>query len=194
MMASSRAQPFFRRSEGSRVHTSPSERKRLRLFFLRLVPALLLLPASFASDGWVIRENGVGRIKIGMTLAQLSAALHQELAADERDDKGCFYITPRGHNNVSFMIIDGNVVRVEVGAPGVATSTGIQVGDSEERVGKVYGTRVKVTDHQYVDTGHYLTVRSADGRYGVRFETDKGKITMFYAGNYDAIQYVEGCE
>jgi hypothetical protein len=29
---------------------------------------------------------------------------------------------------------------------------------------------------------------------GVRFETDKGKITTYYAGKYDAIQYVEGCE
>jgi len=53
---------------------------------------------------------------------------------------------------------------------------------------------MKVTPHQYLDTGHYLTVRSAHSRYGVRFETDKGKITEFYAGTYEAIQYVEGCE
>jgi hypothetical protein len=129
-----------------------------------------------------------------MTLAQLSAALHQELAADERGEQGCFYINARGHDSVSFMIIDGHVARVEVGAPGVKTSTGIQVGDSEAQVQKVYGAKLKMTEHTYIDTGHYLTVRSADGRYGVRFETDKGKITMFYAGKYDAIQYVEGCE
>jgi hypothetical protein len=86
------------------------------------------------------------------------------------------------------------MARVEVGAPGVKTSTGIQVGDSEGQVRKIYGARMKVTAHQYIDTGHYLTVRSADGRYGIRFETDEGKITTFYAGKYDAIQYVEGCE
>jgi hypothetical protein len=142
----------------------------------------------------VIREDGVGPVKFGMTLAQLSAVLHQELAADERDEQGCFYINPHGHDNVSFMIIDGHVARVEVGAPGVKTSTGIQVGDSEAQVRKVYGAKMKVTAHTYIDGGHYLTVRSADGRYGVRFETDKGKIMAFYAGNYDAIQYVEGCE
>jgi hypothetical protein len=39
---------------------------------------------------------------------------------------------------------------------------------------------------------HYLTIRSDDRHYGVRFETDQGKITMFYAGTYEAIQYVEG--
>jgi hypothetical protein len=92
------------------------------------------------------------------------------------------------------MIIDGHVARVDVGAAGLKTSTGIQVGDSEARVRQVYGRRMKVTSHQYIDTGHYLTVRSADGKYGVRFETDKGRIIEFYAGTYEAIQYVEGCE
>jgi len=159
-----------------------------------VLPVIVIVAASIASDAWVIREDGVGPVKIGMTLAQLSAALHQELAADERDEQGCFYINARGHDNVSFMIIDGHVVRVDVGAAGVKTSAGIQVGDSEAQVHKVYGGRVRVDAHTYVDAGHYLTVRSASGRYGVRFETDKGKITMFYSGNYDAIQYVEGCE
>src|SRR5580692_10660047 len=84
---------------------------------------LSLIGSSSASDGWVVREDGVGPVKIGMTLAQLSAALHQELAADERDEQGCFYIDARGHDHVSFMIIDGHVQRVEVGAPGIKTST-----------------------------------------------------------------------
>jgi len=51
-----------------------------------------------------------------------------------------------------------------------------------------------VEPHKYIDDGHYLTIRSADRKYGIRFETEKGKITGFYAGLYSAIQYVEGCE
>jgi hypothetical protein len=169
--------------------------KRTGLFLRRsLLLAPFLVATSFASGGWVIREDGVGPIKVDMTLAQLSAALHQELTADERDEEGCFYINPRGHDNVSFMIIDGHVVRAEVNAPGISTSTGIQVGDSEAKVRKFYGARVQVTANPYLDTGLFLTIRSADGRQGIRFITDKGKITMFFAGNYDAIQYVEGCE
>jgi len=143
---------------------------------------LLLVGSSPASDGWVVRDDGVGPVKIGMALAQLSTALHQELAADERDEQGCFYINARGHDHVGFMIIDGRVRRVDVGAPGLKTSTGLQVGDPEAQVRKVYGARVKVDAHQYIESGHYLTVRSADGRYGIRFETDKGKILGFYAG------------
>jgi hypothetical protein len=159
-----------------------------------LVLGLMLVGSTLASDGWVVREDGAGPVTVGMTLTQLSAALHQELAADEKDEQGCFYIDAHGHDHVGFMIIDGHVARVDVGAAGLKTSTGIQVGDSEARVRQVYGRRMKVTAHQYIDTGHYLTVRSADGKYGVRFETDKGRIIGFYAGGYEAIQYVEGCE
>jgi hypothetical protein len=163
-----------------------------------LVPCLLLClslaGSSFARDGWVVREDGMGPVKIGMTLAQLRAALHQKLGKEESVDEDCFYVPAPGSKDVSFMIIDHSVVRIDVRAPGIMTSTGIQLGDSEARARQVYGDRMKVTAHTYNDNGHYLTVLSVDGHYGIRFETDNGKIGMFYAGKYDAIQYVEGCE
>lgn len=129
-----------------------------------------------------------------MTIDQLSRALHQKFSVDEKAQQGCFFIDARSHPNVSFMIIDGRVVRVDVTTPGVKTTTGIQVGDSEARALAKYGSKMRVTPHTYTDTGHYLTVGSAEDRYGIRFETDRGTITMFYAGEYKAIQYVEGCE
>ena len=169
--------------------------KRTSLFLRRsLLPGLLLAGTSLANDAWVIREEGVGPVKIGMTPAELSATLHQKLSEDEGGGENCFYVTVRDHDHVSFMIVEGRLVRIDVDAPGVATSAGIQVGDSEVRARKVYGNRMKVTAHFYIDDGYYLTSRSADGRYGVRFETASGKIVRYYAGNYDAIQYVEGCE
>ena len=147
-----------------------------------------------AADPWVVRDDGVGPVKIGMTLAQLSAVLHEKLSEQESDNDSCYYVTASKHDHIAFMIIDGRVERIDVDAPGIATSTGVQVGNSELSVRKIYGTGVKVTKHAYVDTGHYLTVRSADGRHGVRFEIDNGKVTMFYVGKFDAIQYIEGCE
>jgi hypothetical protein len=100
------------------------------------------------------------------------------------------------HDHLAFMIEDGHLVRVDVDAAGIRTSKGIQVGDSEVRVRQVYGAAIKVEPSKYTseEGGQYFTVRSADGRYGVRFETDKGRVATFYAGTYDAIQYVEGCE
>ena len=81
-----------------------------------------------------------------------------------------------------------------VTARGIATTDGIQVGDLEAAVRTKFGSSVKIEPHKYIDDGHYLTIRSSDRKYGIRFETEKGKITSFYAGLFSAIQYVEGCE
>jgi hypothetical protein len=153
-----------------------------------------LITVAWASDSWVLREDGVGPIKPGMTLSQLNAVLHEKssLPAD-KDDQGCFYVTPVKHPNFSFMIGNGRLVRIDVASAGVPTSLGIRVGDTESRVKKLYGPRLKVEPHAYTD-GHYLTVRSTDRRFGIRFETEQGKITAFYSGRYDAIQYIEGCQ
>ena len=97
------------------------------------------------------------------------------------------------HPHIAFMIEDGRLSRIDVDRAAVATSAGILVGDSEARALKVYGSRLKVDSHQYIENGHYLTIRSSSGRYGIRFETDQGKITMAYAGRFESIQYVEGC-
>ena len=32
-----------------------------------------------------------------------------------------------------------------------------------------------------------------DGARGMRFETEDGKVTRFYAGTAEPIEYVEGC-
>jgi multidrug efflux pump subunit AcrA (membrane-fusion protein) len=94
------------------------------------------------------------------------------------------------------MIESGRLVRVEVTVPGIVTAQGVQVGDAEVHTQRIYGRRLKVEPSAYSgdEGGRYLTVRSRDGRYGLRFVTEKGKIVTLYGGTYTAIQYVEGCE
>ena len=148
-----------------------------------------------ADESWIVREDGVGPVKIGMTLVQLNLVLHQKFSMPaDKDDRGCFYVNPRGHDHIAFMIENGILVRIDVDEAGILPASRIQVGDSEAHARDVYGSRMKVTPHKYTDAGHNLTVRSTDGRYGIRFETDNGKVTTFYAGKYETIQYVEGCQ
>jgi hypothetical protein len=146
---------------------------------------------------WVIREDGVGPIKIGMTFPQLNKTLHENFTMPEnKADQGCFYVKPAKHPHVAFMIEDGTLVRVDVDAPGIFTAAHIQVGDSEASALRAYNGKLKVGANPYVpdNVGHYLTTRSSDGRYGIRFEIEKGKIRTYYAGKFEAVQYVEGCE
>ena len=112
----------------------------------------------------------------------------------DKDEQACFYVTPKTQPKAAFMILNGRLGRIDVDKAGVKTSLGIQVGDSEKKALEAYGKTLKVGPHKYIDNGHYLTAKSEDVHYGIRFETENGKITSFYAGLFEAIQYVEGCE
>lgn len=160
-----------------------------------LAVVVVLVAVSLAADPWIVRPDGIGPVKVGMSLAQLNAALSERFSMPkEKEDQGCFFVGSEGHPP-SFMIEDGRVVRVDVDAPGIFTAEGIQVGDTEAQAQKVYGSRLKVGAAAYTGPeGHYLTVHAAGGRYGIRFETEDGKISTFYAGTFKAIQYIEGCQ
>jgi hypothetical protein len=66
------------------------------------VMAVLSIGSSFASDGWIVRQNGVGPAKIGMSLSQLNTTLHEKFAIPENEeDQGRFYVKPTTHPLVS---------------------------------------------------------------------------------------------
>ena len=161
------------------------------------VLAILALATHCSSQtyaGWVLHEDGIGPVKIAMTKPQLNAALREKLSEEgESGSESCYYLASHKHPHIGFMMIDERLVRIDVNGANVPTPAGIRVGDSEAHVKKIYGPAVKIDAHQYIDDGHYLTVRSKNGKNGIRFETDKGRVTTFYAGTFDAIQYVEGC-
>jgi len=91
-------------------------------------------------------------------------------------------------------MLDGRVARVDVDNAVTPTAEGIHNGDSEARALQVYGTRLKVEPHAYLpESGHFLTLFSQDRKYGIRFETEDGKITRYYAGTTQAISFIEGC-
>jgi len=152
--------------------------------------------AAVAGIRWVVRFQGVGPVRIGMSLPQLSQALEEEIAMPhDPDEKACFYAETAKQPGIAFMVEDGRVTRVDVTKNTIATEAGIRIGDSEEKVLRAYPGRVNVEPHHYnPESGHYLTVYTTNGKHGIRFETDQGKITGFYAGESHAIAYVEGCQ
>lgn len=158
------------------------------------IAAQSTFPSGKLPGAWALNFDGIGPIKVGMSLSQLNSALQEKFRMPkERDEQGCFTVASTHCPHISFMIEDGKVSRIDVDGRGVPTDKGIQVGDSEKQVRKVYGAAVKVEPHAYtsMEGGHYLTVRS--GKFGLRFETDKGKVDSFYAGRYTSVQYIEGC-
>jgi hypothetical protein len=154
--------------------------------------ALLLAAASLphlTPDGW-------GRVKIGMTQAQVSRALGTKLRGEPIDSEStCVEKQSRAHPGMWFMFLDGRLSRISLGDDSrVATPRGIGLRAPAAQVRRNYGRRLQAEPHHYLGLpGEYLTFWTIPKKRGVRFETDtKRRVQTIHAGT-DSIQLVEGC-
>jgi hypothetical protein len=91
------------------------------------------------------------------------------------------------------MVEDGKIVRVDIRDSSVATPRGARVGMDEDSVRALYGGRLRIKPHLYVD-GHYLIyVGQADTLHRLVLETNEGRVLAWRMGLYPAVEYVEGC-
>jgi hypothetical protein len=167
----------------------------LRASFLFIACIFMAAQINAQSDFSIVRLDGIGPVRVGMNLSELNKALHTSFKKpSDPDEQACTYVAVPHQSGIAVMILDGRVARVDVANTSTRTSEGIRNGDSEARVLQVYGKRLKIEPNFYdSENGHYLTLHSSDRKHGIRFESDKGKITSFYAGTADAIAFVEGC-
>jgi hypothetical protein len=143
----------------------------------------------------MVTARGIGALVTGMTVAEASAALRGALVLPAgADSAGCTYAFWRGGPaGVRVMVENGRVARVDVDSAGIRTVAGAGVGDSEERVERLYGGRATVSPHKYED-GHYVTVTDPmDSTFALVFETRDGTVTRYRAGLRPQVDYVEGC-
>lgn len=143
--------------------------------------------------------NGMGPIRVGMTVAQASKAAGVQLVSEGSYPNGgsCFYVKPKGGpNNVAFMVSENRIARVDVMRnSSITTLSGAKLGDPESRIKSLYPGQIEVTPHKYTN-GHYLTFvpkDREDRNYRVVFETDGQRVTDFRAGKLPEVEYVEGC-
>jgi hypothetical protein len=142
----------------------------------------------------VVRIDGVGPLRVGMTAVDARKALG--LPASAGAGKGCSYLagasTTPLHANV--MLAGDTVVRFDVRDSSIATAEGARVGDGESRVESLYDGRVSVQPHKYVAGGHYLVVTDpAHPGDRLVFETDGNVVTQFRAGRTPEVMNIEGC-
>ena len=139
--------------------------------------------------------EGVGEVRVGITLNQLKSIYSVPMTVeDELVEGGCTFAYPKKNPyGISFMVVSGIVARIDLFHVGFKTKAGGQVGDTEKAIKSLYGVRVKVTPHAYDETGHYLTVRSSDGKSSLVFETDGKVVTGIRIGRLPEAEYIEGC-
>jgi hypothetical protein len=144
--------------------------------------------------------EGVGPVRIGMTLAEASAAAGVPVRLqDMPPGPECRYAYPDGApglgRDVAFMVLQGRIARVDVGAT-VRTVSGIGIGATEAEVQATYPGRIRVEPHEYVRGGSYLVYVPADPALrdlSMPFETENGRVQRLRSGLAGPVAFPEGC-
>ncbi|HEY5712428.1 MAG TPA: hypothetical protein VIT38_11085 [Allosphingosinicella sp.] len=165
-----------------------------------IVAAALLALAGAGtaqSPARLLTPDGYGPVRIGMTRAQVSAALHSPLEGEPiEDEESCIELTAtRGHPNLAFMFQAGRLTRISLaGAGPIRTERGIGIGSTAAEVRRAYGPRIEAEVHEYLGApGEYLTWWARPNRRGIRFETDNNRrVDVIHAGD-GSVRFIEGC-
>jgi len=150
-----------------------------------------------ARPDWTLRLDGIGPVRVGMTLAEVERLLGGTTRIERiepGDECGYAYLSamPAG---LSLMLAGDTVVRANVDTTGFRDAAGVAVGSAEADVLSRYQGRVRVEEHPYTGPeGHYLIVDDP-ARPGFRliFETDGRMVTSFRGGRLPEVDLIEGC-
>ena len=147
-----------------------------------------------------LRLDGIGPIQVGMTLEEATTAAGVPVRIDPRTDlgRGCAHaLADGGPQEVRFMVVDGRIVRVEVGRSPILTLSGVGTGSTVDEVLATYPDRIRVQPNPY--SGHlggrdllYVT-DAGSSHLGLIFETDGQRVRTFRSGFLGAVMAPEGC-
>jgi hypothetical protein len=143
-----------------------------------------------------LRMDGLGAAKIGTPLAEVEAALGPLVMPSGVEPDSCFTARSGKYPGVLVMMMEGVLQRIDVRDGAMATATGVRIGDTADKVRKIYGDDVTELPHKYEwESGaKYLTVFTPDKSLAMRFTTTGDqKVARFQAGKAEPVQLVEGC-
>lgn len=170
-------------------------------------PAAESSAPAIASDA--LTSQGWGPLKIGMTLAEVTAAMGPDAdpnAIGGPDPDSCDQFRPaNAPEGMIVMIEAGKLTRISLTELSMLkTDKGLGLGDTAAAVKTAYGAAAQATPHKYQDApAEYITVWDGGPRAepyvqdetarGLVYEIDgTGNVGAIHAGG-PSIQYVEGC-
>ena len=164
-------------------------------------PPTTAAPERLTADSR-LRLDGLGPVRVGMTLAEASRAARAPIRLHPEESGGldCTYAYSAGAvDEVGFMVVGGRIVRIDVGhrpPDRVKTLSGIGKGSSEAEVLKTYAGQIKVEPHPYIRGAHNLVYVPRDAAYrsfSMIFEAVDGRVIAFRSGFVEQVGWTEGC-
>lgn len=171
------------------------------------LPANPPLPAR---DSKAITSEGWGALRIGMTRAEVTAAVGETAtpgAAGASEPGACDMFHPAKAPEGMYVMLQGDRLTSITLRKNTTLKTdrGFGVGDTAKAIKAAAGSAAQSMPHKYVEGAEYITVWTKGGpaaatgytenpaARGVRYETDAaGLVTAVHAGG-PSIQAVEGC-
>jgi hypothetical protein len=172
---------------------------------LKTVLSTFVIGVSPAAAGQIATPQGIGPVKIGMTVRKAEHALRAKLEPMSAPFGGDCWITSRVDKKdsyIEYMVEDDRVARIYVGPDQfqkstVTTPEGIGIKSSVEKINRKYGTAVKKTLAPYSEETDpnpiYSLHVNLDKRSGMLFNINHGHVDGFSVGLYKALDRMEGC-
>ncbi|RZJ30401.1 MAG: hypothetical protein EON85_05085 [Brevundimonas sp.] len=152
----------------------------------------------------VLTADGFGPLRIGMTTAEIEAALGPDAnpnAVGGADPASCDMFRPARAPD-GLMVMTNNGVLASIWLTRAATTTtdrGFRIGDDAAAVKAAYGASAVVTPHKYESApSEYIVVWSGSDHTspaarGLKYEIGQDGKVKSIAGGGPSIEYVEGC-
>jgi len=161
-------------------------------------PAAPAAPAAPQPPAMVLTPAGLGPVAIGMTEAQVRAALGADrIEGDTGSDfDTCKEMQLKGDLAGTWVMFeDGKVTRVSIGEGStVKTDKGLGLGATADQVRAAYGAAVKAEPHKYEGPpAEYLTIWAVPDKSGVQYETNEQRVVKTIHAGGPSILYIEGC-
>jgi len=173
--------------------------------------AFIILASDPAVANLIATSEGIGPVKIGMTVEEAERALGAKLdPISEAFSKEC-WVTSRSDEKIpiiQYTVEDQAITAINVFPPApeipppsifsIKTPKGIGVGSTEEAINRAYGKSAKKElapyfDEDSKDAEYSIHVDDPEKKLGMIFTVQYGRVLRFSVGTLQAINRIEGC-
>jgi len=163
---------------------------------------LAAYPALAEDTPWILSQDGIGPVKIGMKYEQVERFLMTKLGYSPYVNHGCSTVISKqmAPLGITFMIETNRLTRINVDFYGtdprplnIKTDAGIGLGSSEEDLLKAYPT-ARIKPDPADPTWHTIFVEAPDQSKGLVFETNGKTVKSMRGGANPAISLRNSCD
>ncbi|TFW15906.1 hypothetical protein [Duganella callida] len=157
-----------------------------------LILCSLCSAADFRSDD--LKFERLGKLKIGQNFEDLKKDFGGQIHCVPKElwaSKNCYHTGLKHNPEITLMILDGKLVRIDLTATPGRAASGIAIGDNITKLIKRYPQSKRIENTSDL-TAEFLII-SDDRKYAMKFYLTGSIVTAISSGTTYAMSLDEGC-